>query len=254
MEKLERNNREYYTIDILHVLHSLWKRMWIIVLSGILVGAIGFSIATFLITPTYSSYIKLYVSNSSIQIGNSNFSISSSELTAAQSLVKTYGDILDSRSTLTRIIKKAKLSYNWKELSGMISCVPSNDTEVMRVTVISEDPNEASLIANTIAEVLPKRISEIIDGASVGVVDTAIPDFQKVGPSVTKYTLVGFVLGAFLSAIIIMIFALMDDTIRDEEYILAAYDYPILGKVPNLMEIGSKSYSYYSRKHHGNES
>ena len=250
MENQEFKQTEYYTIDILHIFKSLLKRAWLIALCGLLAAAIGFSIAAFAIAPTYSSYVKLYVNNSSISLGNTTFSISSSELSAAQSLVRTYGDILDSRSTLERIIQKAEVDYTWKELSKIIKYAPSNDTEIMRVTVTCEDPYEASKIANTIAEVLPVRISEIIDGASMEVVDSAIPDVEKVAPSITKYTAIGLVLGVLISVAVLVVFALLDDTIHDEEYVLRTYDYPILGKVPDLLNNGSKSYGYYSYKRH----
>lgn len=252
MEKQENNIKEYYTIDVLHVVKSLWKRAWLIALCGLLAAGVAFSISAFVIAPTYSSHIKLYVNNSSFSLGNTNFSITSSELTAAQSLVRTYGEILDSRSTLERVIDKADVGYTWKELSKMITYAPSNDTEIMRVTVTCEDPYEASKIANTIAEVLPVRISEIIDGASMEVVDSAIPDIEKVAPSITQYTAVGLVLGVLISIIVLIIFALMDDTIHDEEYVLRTYDYPILGKVPDLLNTGNKSYAYYSQKHQKN--
>lgn len=249
MENQEKSMKEYYTIDVSHILKSLWRRVWLIGLCGLLVAIIGFSIAAFAIAPTYSSYVKLYVNNSSFSLGNTSFSISSSELTAAQSLVRTYGDILISRSTLERVIEKADVNYTWKELSKMITCEPSNNTEIMRVTVTCEDPYEASKIANTIAEVLPVRISEIIEGASMEVVDTAIPDHEKVAPSITRYTAIGLVLGILISATALFVLALTDDTIHDEEYVLRTYNYPILGRVPDLLNAGNKSYGYYSQKH-----
>ena len=55
-------------------------------------------------------------------------------------------------------------------------------------------------------------------------------------------------LGVVLSTLVLVIAALLDDTIHDEEYILNNYDYPILGKVPNLLNTGSKAYGYYSQK------
>ncbi len=248
MEKQDKNNRDYYTIDVVHIFKSLWKRVWVIALCGVLMAALGFSMAAFGIEPTYSSDIKLYVNNSSFSLGNTSFSITSSEQTAALNLVKTYGVILDSRSTLLRVIEKAEVDYSWKQLSRMIDYKPANDTEIMQVTVTSTDPYEASRIANTIAEVLPMRINEIIDGASMEVVDSAIPETNKVGPSVSKYTAVGMMLGVVLSVAVLTVLALLDDTIHDEEYVLNTYDYPILGKVPNLLNTGSKSYSYYSQK------
>ena len=120
MENMEKSNREYYTIDILHIVKSLWNKAWLIILSGLLAAAIGFGISSFVITPTYSSSVKLYVNNSSFSLGNTNFSISSSEITAAQSLVRTYGEILGSRSTLERIIEKSGVDYTWEELQEMI--------------------------------------------------------------------------------------------------------------------------------------
>lgn len=248
MERQDRNNRDYYTIDVVHVVKSLWRRAWMVVLCGLLTAAMGFSIAAFVIDPTYSSDIKLYVNNSSFSLGNTSFSITSSEQTAAQNLVRTYGVILDSRSTLQRVVEKAGVDYSWKQLSGMIDYKPSNDTEIMQVTVTCGDPYEASRIANTIAQVLPMRINEIIDGASMEVVDSAIPELDKVGPSISKYTAIGMVFGMVLTVVVLVIVALMDDTIHDEEYVLNTYDYPILGKVPNLLNTGSKSYSYYSQK------
>lgn len=245
MEIKETSAREYYAIDILHVAKTLWRRAWLIALAGLLSAAIGFAIAAYAITPTYSSSVKLYVNNTSFSLGNTSFSITSSELTAAQGLVRTYGDILDSRSTLERIIEKAGVDYSYKELHDMLVYEPSNDTEIMRVTVTTEDPYESSKIANTIAEILPIRISEIIDGASMEVVDSAIPELEKVAPSITKYTAVGLVLGLFLSAIAVVISALLDDTIHDEDYVLNKYEYPILGKIPDLLNTGNKKYGYY---------
>lgn len=238
-------NKEFYTIDVLHILKTLWKRAWLIALIGLLAGAIGFVYSSYGIAPTYASHIKLYVNNSSFSLGNTSFSISASELTAAQSLVKTYGEILESRSTLERIIEKAEVEYSWKTLKNMVDCSSSNGTELMLVTVTCEDPYEASKIANTIAEILPMRISEIIEGASMEVVDSAIPELDKISPSITKYTAIGLALGVLLTVVILAIVALLDDTIHDEEYFLRSYDYPLLGKVPDLLD-NSGNHKYYA--------
>ncbi len=248
MDRQEKNAAEYYTIDLLHIMKALWRRLWLIALAGIVAAGGGFCISSFAITPKYSSSIMLYVNNSAFSLGNTSFSISSSEITAAQKLVNTYGEILNNRTTLERVIEKAGVEYTALEMKDMIKSAPSNDTEIMRVTVTSHDPYEAANIANCIAEVLPVRISEIIDGASMEVVDSAVPVRTKISPSITKYTVIGFLLGVLVSVASVVISALLDDTIHDEEYVLKNYDYPILAKVPNLLDTGSKQYEYYSSK------
>ncbi len=244
MEKNERLNREYYTIDLMHIVKSLWQRAWLIILSGLIAASIGFSVSTFIIEPEYSSSIMLYVNNSSFSLGNTSFSISSSEITAAQSLVKTYGEILNNRTTMQRVIEKADVDYSYSELIDKVKATQSNDTEIMKVTVTTNDPYEAAKIANCIAEVLPVRISEIIDGASMEVVDAAVPNLEKVAPSITRYTAVALVLGVVLSVLAITVLSILDDTIHNEEYVLQTYNYPILAKIPDLLGSGGKKYAY----------
>ena len=244
---MENKTNEYYTIDLIHILKTLAQKVWLIVLAGLVAAGIGFSFSSFMITPTYSSSIMLYVNNTSFSLGNTNFSISSSQIVAAQNLVKTYSVILNNRTTLERVIEKTNVPYTYQELSRKIEAVPANETEIMKVTVTTNDPYEAALIANCIAEVLPVRVSEIVDGASMEVVDSAVPELQKVAPSITKYTAVGMILGVLLAVAVLTVAALLDGTIHDEDYVLQTYNCPILAKVPNLLHSGSKSYAYYYR-------
>ena len=91
--------------------------------------------------------------------------ISNSELSAAQSLVDTYVVILNSRTTLDQVRAAARVTYTDRELQKMIQAQAVNSTEVFEVTVTSEDPQEAQKIANTIAQVLPSRISSVVEGS-----------------------------------------------------------------------------------------
>jgi capsular polysaccharide biosynthesis protein len=55
-------------------------------------------------------------------------------------------------------------------------------------------------------------------------------------------------LGAVAALVVLVILALLDDTIHDDEYILKTYDYPILAKVPNLLGSSDKQYAYYYQR------
>ena len=238
--------RDYYVIDLAHIAKNVLHRLWVVVICGVLSAAIGFSLAAFAIAPTYSSSIMLYVNNSSFSVGDLGFSISSSEISAAQSLVKTYTVLLKNRTTLEKVIQETGVQYSWEELYEMIEAAPVNETEIMEVTVTSTDPYEAEKLANGIAKILPDRVSEIVEGSSMEVVDSAIAVNKKIAPSVTKFTAVGFLLGVFASVALLVVLALMDNTIHDEDYILDNYGYPILAKIPDLVNTSTKKYAYYS--------
>ena len=241
MEQKEKTGKDYYTIDVMHLAKSLSRQVWLIAMCGLLAAAIGFFVAVFAVTPTYSSYVKMYVRNSSYSAGNG---ITSSEISAAKSLVRTYGEILDSRSTLEQVIEKADVDYTWKKLSSMITYSPSEDTETMKIIVTSENPYEASQIANVIAEVLPERISEIVDGTSMKLIDSAIPSFTKNERGAAWYAMIGFVFGIAMTAAVVIVIALLDNTVHDEEYVLRTYDCPILGKIPDLINVSGKGSGY----------
>lgn len=239
-----KNNKDYYVIDIMHIVRTVWKRIWILFICGFIAGGIGFSIATFVIAPTYSSSIMLYVNNSSISLNDVGFSLSSSDISASQSLVKTYNVLLKNRTTLERVIDETGVDYTWIELYDMIEASSVNETEVMQVKVTTENSRESMIIANGIATVLPQRVTEIVEGTSMEVVDSAIENPLKVAPSIRKYTIVGFILGIFVSLVSLIIAAIMDNTIHDEDYVLQNYDYAILAKIPDLLESEVRKYDY----------
>ena len=229
------NKKDYYVIDIVHIMKFVWYRIWAVALAGILAASAGFCISAFLIKPTYSSSIMLYVNNSSFSLNDVGFSISSSQISAAQSLVKTYNVLLQNRTTLERVIAQSGVNeYDWHEISRMIEATSVNETEVMSVKVTTTNPYTSEKIANGIAVVLPQRVAEIVEGASMEVVDSAIVNPQKVAPSIKNYTVIGFILGV-LAAVLVL---------HDEDYILQNYDYPILAKIPDLMDAGNKNYGY----------
>lgn len=250
MDSASTKGRDYYVIDLLHICTQLLRRLWIIILAGIIGAGVGFSVSSFGIAPKYSSKIMLYVNNSSISLGSTNFSISASEISAAQSLVETYVVILNTRTTLEKVIEEAEVDYTYGQLASMISAAPVNETEVFSVKVTCGDPYEAAKIANCIAEVLPVRISEIIDGSSMEVVDVAVPNLSKVSPSITNYTIVGLLIGIILAVLVLTVLVIVDNTIHDEDYIIQVYEYPILAKVPDLLDSEAAKFNYYSYNEH----
>ena len=245
------------TIDLLRLFKALWRRIWAIILAAVICGGAAFSVAAFLITPTYEASALMYVNNSSFSVGSTSFSISSSEISAAQSLVETYVVILETRSTLEDVIEAADLDYDYETLLGMIEAEAVNSTEIFSITVTSTDPEEAALIANTIAEILPDKISEIVDGSSVRVVDYAVTPVTKAAPSITYFTAAGILIGIVLSAIVIIILELSDDVIHSEDYLTQTYDVPILASIPDLSaksKNGYYRYDSYGRSYAGTKS
>ncbi|MBQ7124792.1 MAG: hypothetical protein IJO00_00380 [Clostridia bacterium] len=254
---MNKNNKvsEERTIDLSHILKTLLKRVWVLIIAAIIGGSAFFVYSNFFKTPLYSSQILLYVNNSSFSVGSTSVSISASQISAAQSLAKTYTVILNNRTTLEKIIERAGINYSYGQLGKMIEAYSVNETEVLCVKVTCEDPYEASKIANCIAEVLPERISEIIEKSNVVVVDTAIPSLVPVSPNVMTDTVIGVLLGILVAGGLIVLFAILDDSIHDENYIIQNTPYPVLAKIPGIINaeaIKRGHHTRYYRKYYQN--
>ena len=247
-----KKSNEYVKIDIKKIAEGMLHRLWLIILSMLVCGAILFSYAAFWITPLYEASVLMYVNNSSFSVGATSFSITSSEISAAKSLVATYLVILNTRSTLNDVIAQGELDCTYGELRGMISAASVNDTEVFSVTVTNPDPQKCEHIANTIAQVLPGKIADVVEGSSVRIVDYAVVPSGKVSPNIRIYTLAGLLGGFLISCAIIAVIEIIDTQIRSENYLLDNYEnIPLLTVVPDLLSDGSRKGYYYKKHNYG---
>lgn len=224
---------EYIEIDLVRILKALRKKLWILILAGVVFGALGFSYARFMITPTYKASALMYVNNNAISLGK-NLSLSSSDLYASQELVNTYIVIMKSRATLNEVIKQVGLPYSYENLSSMITASGKNGTAIFSIDVTSANPEEAALIANTVLAVLPQKIEGVLDGSSARVVDYAVVPKQKVAPNITRYAILGVLIGLMISGLLIVIFELMNDSVRNAEMLPDRDMIPVLAEIPNM--------------------
>jgi len=253
------NKNDEIEIDLIKLFQALWRKALIIILVAVLFASAAFAGTLFFIDPSYDATASFYVNNSSFSFGSTSFSISSSELSASNSLVNTYIYILKSRTTLEDVIAKGNLPYSYETLSKKISTKAITGTAAFDVTVRSSSPTEAEFIANLVAQVLPDRIAEIVDGSSVRIVDYAIVPAHRSAPSYTKNTILGFLVGAVLAAGIVVVKFLIDEqndvVIHSADELRELYpDIKVLAMIPDMRLSEKKGYyysSYYGDKKKG---
>ncbi len=251
-----KKDNDEIEIDLLELFRVLWSKALALILAALIAGAAAFAVTVFFIKPKYEATTSMYVNNSSFSFGSTSFSISSSELTASNSLVSTYIFILESRTTLEDVIAEAGLSYDYEDLSEMITTEAVTGTAAFTITVESESPTEAELIANTIAKLLPDRIAEIVDGSSVRIVDYAIVPAHRSSPSFVLNTAIGALAGLFLGAAVVILKYIVNeqsnDLVATADELRELYpDIPVLALIPDMRLSEKKGYyysSYYGSK------
>lgn len=240
MEK-QRIDKEI-EIDLRRVLKALWKKAWLVVLAGVILAMAGFAYAYFFITPLYAANVKMYVNNSfSDEPG-----VSSSQISAAQNLAHTYMTILVSRNVLDDVAEQSGLPYTATQIRNMTDAVALNSTELFQVTVTCDNYKHAAIIANTIADVLPGKVEEIVTGTSVRVVDRAVENAARVDAGYTRYGVIGGAVGVVLTILVIAVADIMDTTIVSETYLTTVYgETPLLAVIPGIDDPKSSYYKSY---------
>lgn len=236
------NEEEY--IDLGQIFLVLWKYAVLILIVGIIFAVLLFFYAQMFVTPAYEANALFYVNNSTFSL-SSAVKISTGELNAASDLVDTYVAILQSRANMELVIEESGVDYTYEQLREMVSAKAVNSTGLFQVTVRSKNPEEARTLANTIAVILPDKISDIVTNSSVEVVDYAVTPHTRVSPSYMKYAAVGLLLGMVLCSAIVLLRSYFDDVIHDEDYLLQNFDAPVLATIPDLLAKTPKKYGYY---------
>ena len=242
-----RKQQRKIEVDMFALIQLLWKKKWAILLAGVS-AAIVVVLFTFLfVRPEYSTAVTLYANNSNST--DVNTSITSQDINASVQLVDTYAAIILSDPVLDRVIEINGLDIGGKELLAAIEITSVNNTEVFKVVVTHKTPEIAAGIANSIADIAPVKIAEIVEGCSVKIVSYAKIPMEQSFPSYKLALLLGIVIGVALSVLWIFIAAVLNTSIKSETDLLE-WDYPILGVIPSFSD-GEKASAYAYRKKGG---
>lgn len=241
--------QESYGMDMSDILNVIYGRWWVLLLTALLGISIMLGYALLFTTPTYTSTVKMYVNNREVSVGNSQFGISSSDIYASQSLVKTYCEILKTRDTMEMARARYKdiygvpLRHSASQMLDMVDAQSMNDTEIFAITVQCEDAREACIIATMITDVLPERISQIIDGSSARTVEQASVATTASGPSYASSAVIGLFGGLIIGLVLVFLSEYWNDKLKSEEWLTKTFeeDIPLLAVIPEAMKKGKMS-------------
>lgn len=204
---------ENIEIDLREIFGVLLHRLWIIIVAALVCGAVAFMYSFFIITPQYQSTTKVYILNKQ----NASGSVTYSDVQLSATLSKDYEQLVTSRYVIEGVIKELNLDETYESLVGRVSASNATDTRIIAITVTDSDPAQAQRMANSVRDLAAKHITEVMDIEAVNVVDQAnIPD-SPVSPSISKWTIIGALVGIIISAAVIIIQHLLDDTIKTSE-------------------------------------
>lgn len=253
MGKIDNKKKDAheFEINLIPLLKELLKKLWLIVLVGLIVGGSVFIATKIMIKPSYRSGFTAYVNNK--QGKQDNDLLTSSDVSASKQIVQTYQKILTSNTILTAAAESMGIDVPYSVLKSKVSTEVQDETEIISVYVVDTDPQFAYDYAQAISKIAPQYMAEIVEGSSMKIIDHPEYSDKRFKPSYIKYALFGFIIGAVLVVILLIIRFFMDDTVKNEEDVESMFSIPILGVIPDISRASNSRSDYYYYAQNSNE-
>ena len=215
------------------------KRILVIILVTIVALMIGFIYSTEIQVPMYHGTTTIILVQK--QNDKDTSYAYQNELNINEKLVSTYSQIIKSRRVLEQVINNLKLETTPKELAEDINVTAVTDTSIIKVSVSDKDNKKAVSIANEVANVFKKEISNIYNLENVSIVDNAIIEEKPYNINLIKELAISGIAGIVLSCGILFLVYYFDNTIKTKTDIEESIGLPVLAEVPTAKKLTKKN-------------
>lgn len=233
------NTKDNEQLDIKRMIEVVLDRIVTVAVITLVFGLVFFAVSKYFITPKYESSITMYVNNKSETVSEAiDTKTLASDITASQQLVPTYIEMIKSNSVLEEVSnlveEKTHEKFSETKIRNMMTAEAVANTEIIKVSIRTEDAAIAREIANAIATVAEEKIPKFIQPSQVNIIDHAEAANSPVSPNVRNSIILGALLGLVISISVIVLKEIFDVRVKSTDDLVARFSYPVLGAIPEI--------------------
>lgn len=216
-------------IEITRILDSIKSKKLVILFILIIFILFGYVYSYHYVVPEYKATSTLLLIPNNTSQGTM---LMNSELTVNSELIETYRNIGKNQKILKQVVQNLGLDMTEEEVLEKMKITVLKDTYIIQVAVINEDPQKAMDIAKEFDEVFLQEIKNIYHLNNIGIVDEAQLPETPYNVNHLKDMVIFLVLGMGVAFTSVIIFYLVDNTIKKEEDIEKYIHLKSLGSIP----------------------
>lgn len=217
----------------------VWRRKWIVLATMLLLAGATYAYAT--------TQAKVYETSATLLIAQPSEVQSFDAVQTAQVAARTYGDVLTSPNIAAAVSQELGGEPNGETLESAVSAEPVPETQLLRLTVEANDPEQAKRIADTYAEVFTAHVRREltpVTKVTVTVADAATVPRAAARPKPKLYAALALVLGFALGLALAALRERLDRRLRTVEDLEALVDAPVLARIPRRSRGESSTASF----------
>ncbi|MBE6051527.1 MAG: capsular biosynthesis protein [Clostridium sp.] len=214
--------------DIPGYIRDRWSLVVIFALTTTILAAV---LSFFIISPKYEAKTKLFIGkeNSSEKTQNYN----SNDIQMYQKLLKTYSDVILTDDLVESALSKKNIDLSTSDVLSKLSVTPKNDTQILEISYVSKDKNEAMEVVDAVTNKFIETSSTLIANANVKIVQNVKLPQEPISPNKKLNLLIGIVLGIVGGCAIAVFLGLNDNTFKDKNQVESLVELPVIGTIPN---------------------
>lgn len=207
------------------------RNHWVILTAMTLVFALlGFLYVQFLVTPQYQTSINMIVQTNNTTTVDQN--VSNDYITSAKNLAKTYAQILNSSKVQNHIIKELGLDMSALELKKLAEAKPLTDSQIVRVTVTTEDRDLSRQIAKAYLKYGPEDLNELVEAGKCNPVSSVEEKAEPIKPGLKRTVALMGIVGFALAFAYALIKEMRNHYVVSMEDVKDILGLPVLGVIP----------------------
>ena len=220
-------------LDLKELFNIFWSKKVQIILIVLLFIALGVIYTVGFTTPMYTSSTTLVLAGAESGSGSETTnSITTTDITLNSKLVSTYSVLVRSKDVLNEVISNLGMDISWESLKNNVKVSAVEDTEVIEISVTTENAVDSAKIANETANVFTKKVAEIYNINNVHVVDEAEVENAPSNINHEKDVIIFAFIGLVISVIYVLITNMLDTTVKTAEDIEKEFKIPVLASIP----------------------
>lgn len=225
--------------EILFVIRSKWR---MILLFALIAAITAFCVTKYFIKPQYKATSMLYV------LGKSSGTSDGINLQLSQQVTVDFQILATSRPVVEAVISDCSLSQTYEQLIKKIAVSNPTDTNILKMTVTDENPQQAADIANALSKETENQIEQVMVTEKMSSVEDAVAPTTPSSSSPARNSMLAGIIVFCLAAAIAIFRYFSDDTIKTEEDIKKYLGLPILAVFPVDEDIIKKKSARRRRK------
>ncbi len=227
-------------LDLREIFEVFWEKKLFIIIAAVVGILMGVIYTAFFVTPKYTSTTTLVLTKASKEDQVITEAITQSDITLNQKLISTYGEIIKSKAIINRVITELNIDYKYSELIKAVNIKAIANTDVMKLSVTTKDPEISFQVANHISDVFGEEVERIYGIKNIFVIDRAEKNENPVNINWLKNMALACASLVIVVMAVIFLLYFFDNSIRSKEDIEKLLEVPVIGVIPMVKELEVK--------------